>query len=43
LLQCSQRVESITIFDEVPHRESEDLMHREVGYDSLTLKFHPLQ
>ena len=43
LLQCSQRVESITIFEEVPHRESEDLMHREVGYDLLKLKFHPLQ
>ncbi len=38
LLQCSQRVRSVTVLDEVPHVESEALMHREVGYDSLTLK-----
>jgi len=38
LRQCSQRVGSIAIVDAVPHRESGDLMHCEVGYGSLTLK-----
>ena len=42
LLQCSQRVGSIEILNAVPHLEPEGLMHREVGYDSLILKFNPL-
>lgn len=41
LRQCSQRVGGISILDAVPHLENEGLMHREVGYESLTLKFHP--
>jgi cytochrome P450 len=41
LLQCSQRIDSIEILSSVPHLEPEGLMHREVGYDSLNLKFTP--
>lgn len=39
LLQCSQRIDSIEILSSTPHLEPEGLMHREVGYDSLKLKF----
>jgi len=42
LLQCSRRVAGITVLDAVPHLENEGLMHREVGYESLTLKFKAL-
>jgi cytochrome P450 len=39
LLQSSQRIDSIEILSSAPHLEPEGLMHREVGYDSLKLKF----
>lgn len=42
LEQVSQQVSRIEILESVPHKEEEPLFEREVGYDRLVVKLHPL-
>ena len=41
LLKCTERVAAITLLDAQPRVESEACYQRQLGYDSLTVKFLP--